>query len=121
MRYKNWKHGIHTNFRKYRKNSIPRAAEIGDMKTVEHKSESRNNRQFAAVVQDLTIQWILPVGNPSKMNFTKVFRAVEEAKSYLYGRCMRIWHILWRIIMESSDSFFSSIRDKKLQNELYVE
>ena len=29
------------------------------MKTVEHKSESRNNHQFAAVVQDLTIQWIL--------------------------------------------------------------
>ena len=31
------------------------------MKTVEHKSESRNNHQFAAVVQDLTIQWMLPV------------------------------------------------------------
>ena len=27
---------------------------------------------------------------------------------------MRIWHILWRIIMESSDSFFSSIRDKEI-------
>ena len=43
-RYKKWKHSI-----------------IGDMKTVEHKSESRNNHQFSAVVQDLTIQWISPV------------------------------------------------------------
>ena len=47
--------------RKYRKRSIPRTEEIGDMKTVEHKSESRNNYQFTAVVQDLTIQWITPV------------------------------------------------------------
>ena len=43
------------------KRSIPRTEEIGDMKTVEHKSESRINHQFAAVVQDLTIQWMLPV------------------------------------------------------------
>ena len=63
-----WMHSIHTNFRKYRKRSTPRTGEIGDMKTVEHKSESRNNHQFAAVVQDLTIQWILPVRN---QNFTQ--------------------------------------------------
>ena len=56
-----WKHFIHTNVRKYRERSIPRTEEIGDMKTVEHKSESRNNHRFAAVVQDLTIQWMLPV------------------------------------------------------------
>ena len=41
---------------KYRKRSIPRTEEVGDMKTAEHKSESRNNHQFAAGVQDLTIQ-----------------------------------------------------------------
>ena len=52
---------IHTHFCKYRMRSIPRSEEIGVMKTVEHKSESRNNHQFAAVVQDLTIQWILLV------------------------------------------------------------
>ena len=34
-----------------RKRSIPRTDEIGDMKTAEHKSESWNNHQFAAVVQ----------------------------------------------------------------------
>ena len=42
-----------------RKRSIPLTEEICDTKTVEHNSESRNNHQFAAVVQDLTIQWIL--------------------------------------------------------------
>ena len=50
-----WKHGILTNFGKDRKRSVPWTAEIGDLKTVERKSESRNNHQFAAVVQDLTI------------------------------------------------------------------
>ena len=34
--------------------------------------------------------------------FMEVFRAVAEAKSYLYGRFIRIWQVLWRIIMESS-------------------
>ena len=56
-----WKHSTHTNLGKDRKRSIPRKEEIGDMKTVDRESESRNNHQFAAVVQDLTIQWILPV------------------------------------------------------------
>ena len=56
-----WKHSIHTNFHKDRKRCLPRSEEIGDLKTVERKSESRNNQQFAAVVQDLTVQWILPV------------------------------------------------------------
>ena len=55
------KHNILTHFRTDRKRSIPRTEEIGDLKTVERKSESRNNHQFAAVVQDLTIQWIPPV------------------------------------------------------------
>ena len=59
-----WKHSIHTHFRKYRKRSIPRTEETGDLTTVERKSESRNNnQQLAAVVQDLTTQWILPVWN----------------------------------------------------------
>ena len=60
-RHKKWKHGVHTNFRKGRKRSIPRTEEIGDMKTVDHENESQNNHQFAAVVQDLTFQWKLPV------------------------------------------------------------
>ena len=51
------KHSFHTNFRKYLKRSFPRTEESGDMKIVERKSESRNNHQFAAVVQDIVIQW----------------------------------------------------------------
>ena len=54
-----WRDSTLTNFRKDR--SIPRTEEIGDLNTVERKSESRNNHQFAAVVQDLTIQCILLV------------------------------------------------------------
>ena len=57
------KHSVHACFRKNRKRSIPWTEEIGDLKTVERKSESRNNHQFAAVVQDLSTQWILPVWN----------------------------------------------------------
>ena len=117
-----WKHSILTNFRKYRKGSSPRTEEIGDLKTVERKSESRNNHQFASVVQDLTIQWILAVKNQNFTRdgeeFAKAFGAVTDAKRYSYVRFLRIWQIFWRIIMESSDSFFSPIRDKKLQNEL---
>ena len=59
-----WKHNILTNFRNDRKGSIPRTEEIGDLKTVERKSDSRNNHQFGAVVQDLTVQWILSVKKP---------------------------------------------------------
>ena len=84
------KHSILTHFRKYRKRSIPRTEETGDLKTAERKSESRNNRQFAAVVQDLTIQWVLPVCDQNFTGdgeeFTKVSRAVTGAKSYLYER-----------------------------------
>ena len=47
--YKKREHSILTHFRKYRKRSIIRTEEIGDLKTVERKSESRNNHQFAAV------------------------------------------------------------------------
>ena len=62
-----WKHSVHSHFRKYRKRSIPRTEEFGDLITVERKSESRNNHQVAALVQDLTIRSILPVWN---QNFT---------------------------------------------------
>ena len=103
-----WKHSIHTNFRKYRKRSIPWTEEIGDLKTVERKSDSRNDHQFAAVVQNLTIQWILPARNK---NFTgdgeestKVSGAVTEAKRYFIGQFIGIWQVLWRIIMNHRTS-----------------
>ena len=58
----------------------------------------------------------------TEKNFTKVFRAVTEAKSYLYGRFIRIWKVVWRIIMESSNNYtLRAQKQAKLQNELYVE
>ena len=53
-----WNQSIQTNFSKDRKRCILRTDETGDLITVERKSESRNNYQFAAVVQDLAIRWI---------------------------------------------------------------
>ena len=54
--------------------------------------------------------------------FTKVSRAVAEAKSYLYERFIRIWQVWRRIIMESSNSYTSiDQRQVELQNELRVE
>ena len=54
-------------------------------------------------------------------DFTKDPEAVAEAKSYSYVQFIRIWQVLWRIIMESSNNYTSSIRKQaELQNELYV-
>ena len=44
--------------------------------------------------------------------FTKVPRAVTQAKSYLYRQFIGVWKILWWSIMESSNFNTSSIRDK---------
>ena len=76
---------------KDRKRSIPRTEEIGDLKTVERKSESRNNHQFAAVVQDLTIfsgycPWKTKTSQEMENILRKFKRAVTEAQSYSYGR-----------------------------------
>ena len=43
--------------------AVPRAANVGDLKTADHKvlsdnCESRNNHRYAVVVQDLATQWI---------------------------------------------------------------
>ena len=100
---------------KYRKRSIPRTEEIDDLKTVEYKSESRNNQQFAVVKQDLTIQWILSVWNQNfpknGEEFTKDFgqaishRLETRNCNELYvesrrdiSRIIAIW-IEWRIMM----------------------
>ena len=49
--------------RRRNEGSIPRAEKFGDLITADHKvlnegSESRNNHQYAVVVQDLATQWI---------------------------------------------------------------
>ena len=76
------KHSVHTHFPKDRNceickrtkitrapctrrngESVPRAANFGDLITADHKvlsdnCESRNNHRYAVVVQDLATQWI---------------------------------------------------------------
>ena len=114
-RHKNRKHSAFACFRKNQKRSILRTEEIGELKTEEHTSESRNNHQFAAVVPVLATQC-----NPCQTKtsqeteeFTKVSRAVAEAKSYSYVQISRIWQVLCRIIMELSNNNTSSIRNKR--------
>ena len=53
---------------------------------------------------------------------TNIFRAVTDAKIYLYWKSIGIWQALWRNIMESSKQLhFINQRQAELQNELYVE
>ena len=49
----------------------------------------------------------------TEKNFTEVFRAVTEAESYSYELLMRIWQVLWRVIMELSNSYIFSLRNKR--------
>ena len=66
--------------------SIPRTEEIGDMRTVEHKSESRKNHQFAVVVQDLAIQRIqsypckTKTSQETEKNFNRSFQSRRRSQ-----------------------------------------
>ena len=115
------KHSIHAYFRKNQKRSILRTEKYGDLITAEHKilsegCQSRNNHRYAAVVQVLATQW-----NPCQTktlletdkNLRKFTETVEEAKSYSYRQFIRIWQVLWRIIIELSNNYTSSIRNKR--------
>ena len=84
---------------------IPRAEMFGDLLSVDHKvvnegSEFRNNHRYTVVVQGLATQWIqsYPCKNQNfagdGQEFTKVSRAVAEAKSDSYGQFIGIWQIL---------------------------
>ena len=82
----------------------------------------------AVVVQDLAAQWknLYPYKKKNSAGdgeeSTKVSGSVTEAKSHLHGQFIGIWQILWRIIMESSNVYTSSLRNKtELQNELLDE
>ena len=108
------KHGIHTHFpqdrnceicqrtkitrapcRRRTGEAVPRAEKFGDLITAEHKvlnegGESRNNHQYAVVVQDLShsMESILPVQDKNFSGdgkaFTRVSRAVGKVESHLY-------------------------------------
>ena len=88
-----WKHSIHTNFRKYRKRSIPQTEEIGDLaakvnlRTIFSSLPWYKISPFSGYYPTKTSQ-------ETEKNFTEVFRAVTEAKSHLYERFIRIWQVV---------------------------
>ena len=92
-----------------------RAEKFGDMITADQEvlgeeGESGNNHRHAVVVQDLATQWKQSCPRKTKTSqeteksSKKVSRAVTQAKSYLYRQFIGIWQILWRSIVESSNS-----------------
>ena len=75
--------------------TVPRAENLGDLITADHKvlseeSESRKNHRYAVVVQDLATQWLQSYpyknknfpGDPEEPN--EVPKANEEAKSHFH-------------------------------------
>ena len=66
--------------------AVPRAANFGDLITADHKvlsegCESRNNRRYAVVVQDLATQWIQSCPcKTKKSGNTKELAKVLEAE-----------------------------------------
>ena len=101
--------------------AVPRAEKFGIFITADHKvlneeGESRNNHQYAVVVQDLATQRIqfYPWKNFSwdGKEFTKVSLAVRKAKSYSQRQFFGVWQILWRIFMESSNFHTSPFKNK---------
>ena len=116
-----------THFRKYLKRSVPRTEEIGDLTTAERKSECRNNnQQFAAVVQDLTTQWILPVWNQNFTGDGEEFYGSFQSRH----RSQKLFIRTIYYNLESRLKNYHGIieqphlvaqKQAKLQNELYVE
>ena len=81
-------------------------------------SESRNNNRYAVVVQDLATRWIQSY--PCKKNRRRRRRVYESfwsrhisQKVICTEKFMRIWQILWRVDMESSNIHSSSLRNKR--------
>ena len=99
-----------------------RAEKFGDLIAADHKSSTRRVNH-GTINGTLSLFKILPLDgfNLIRANrdftgtgeeFTKVPRAVTQAKSYLYRQHTGVWQILWRIIMESLYINTPSIRDK---------
>ena len=79
------------------KGSSLRTEEIGELKTVERKCESRNNHRYAVVVQVLATQWNscqTKTSQETEKNLRKLTATVEEAKSYSYVQFVRICQVL---------------------------
>ena len=107
--------------RRRNEGSIPRAEKFDDLITADHKvlnegSESRNNHRYAVVVQDLATQWIqsYPCKSKNSQETEKSLRKFvepSEKPKVFFGQFIRIWQILSRIIMESSNVYVLSLRN----------
>ena len=96
------------------------------MKTAEHKSESRNNHHFAVVVQDLTISVditrVKPKHHRRRRRIYEIFiEPLQKPKVISTNDLLKFGKFCEELSLNHRTSFFPSIRDNKLQNELYVE
>ena len=90
------KHSVHAFFRKNQKRSTPGLEKYGDLTTAEHRvlnegRVSRNNHQYAVVVQVLATQWNpcqTKTSQETEKNLRTFTETVEEAKSYSYEQCL---------------------------------
>ena len=109
--------------RRRNKESMPRAEKFGDLITADHKvlnegSESQNNQRYARgtryrhSVDTILSVWKQEFAEDGEES-TKISGAVTKARSYFYTQFVRIWQILWRIIMESSNVYTLSLKNKR--------
>ena len=102
---------LHPQKKKKQKRSILRTEKYGDLTTavvVQSSIRCRGTRSRHSV-ESVSNQNFTGDGE----EFTTVLTAVAEAKSYSHVQIIWIWQVLWRVIMESSNNYTSSIRDKR--------
>ena len=101
---------------------VPRAEIFGDLITADHKvrnegSESavrcRGTRSRHSGIQSYPCKNKTKTSQQTEKSLRKFPIAATKANSHLYGQFVRIWQVLWRSIAESSNSYNSSIRDKR--------
>ena len=101
--------------------SITRAEKFVDLITADHKvlnegCESRNNHRYAAVVQVLATQWNgcqTKTSQETDKNLRKLAETVAEAKGFLKRTIHENLANLVKNIMESSNVYTLSIRNKR--------
>ena len=108
---------------KNQKRSILRAEKYGDLTTAEHKilsegCDSGNNHRCAVVVQVLAIQWNqcnTKTSQETEKNLRK-FPEPPQKPKVIHENIFffkKNWQVLWRIIMELSNNYTSSTRNKR--------
>ena len=102
--------------------AVPRAENIGDLITADHKvlsenCESRNNHRYAVVVQDLATQWIQAYPCKTKTSqetqrSLQKFLEPDRKPKVIYTEFLGIRQSLWRSLLESLHVYTSQIRNK---------